>query len=292
MDLLDQLEIGPVLCDGAMGSLLLAGGAVVGSCLEEMCISQPEQVAAIHRGYLKAGSRIIRTNSFGGNAVRLARLGMERRVNELNWAASQIARECAKGSEALVAGSVGPLGISLEELEAKGLSPERLFFEQIGALLDGGAQIIFLETFTCLREMEIALYVKQSLHHCPVICSFASGIGRGVGTVPLDEAFRRVTDLGADLTGLNCVDADFALQVAKGSDRHLAFSAFPSAGLPVSTGNDTVYPVGPLKFATVMLDIALAGTKLLGGCCGTTPAYIEAVAEALAPSVDAAPPNS
>src|SRR5437588_496505 len=156
MDFLEELEARPLAGDGAMGTLLMAGGVSADRCFEELCVSEPDIVARIHQDYLAAGARLIRTNTFGANAVRLARHGFERRVSEINWTAAQLARDCAKGQSAYVAGSVGPLGIALAEAKARGIDVEETFSAQTGALLDGGAQLIFLETFTDLEELALA----------------------------------------------------------------------------------------------------------------------------------------
>src|SRR5947207_10304336 len=146
MNLLDELQEQVVCGDGAMGTLLLDQGLPIEGCLEEVCISDPERVRRIHQDYIAAGARVIETNTFGANAARLARFGFEARVREFNQAAARLAREAAVGKDVCVAGSVGPLGISASEAEARGVDRDQCFREQIEALLAGGAEIIFLET--------------------------------------------------------------------------------------------------------------------------------------------------
>src|SRR3984893_3725829 len=146
MDLLKQLERSVVCGDGAMGTLLLDRGLPVDRCLEELCVSEPERIRAIHDEYVGAGARVIETNTFGANAVRLARVGFEGRVGEINRAAAQIALKTARGKDVYVAGSVGPLGISGDEAAVRGIDRADCFREQGGALLEGGAQLIFFET--------------------------------------------------------------------------------------------------------------------------------------------------
>jgi homocysteine S-methyltransferase len=280
MDLLNEMHLRVVPGDGAMGTELLAAGASLESCLEELCVSAPENVVEIHTRYLVAGARVIRTNSFGANGVRLARHGLEHHVNEINWSASQLARQTAREYGALVAGSVGPLGISAEEAAERGIDREAIFREQIGALLDGGAQCIMLETFTDVRELALALYVKQSLHHCPAICSLAcpaSGV-LADGT-RLADAVEKLRAADADIIGVNCTDSPqsalaLIAQVADGE----AVSAFPSAGLPV----DGRYDFSPEDFAKTALNLATNGARLIGGCCGIGPAHIAAMVKALA----------
>jgi homocysteine S-methyltransferase len=275
MDFTDELQSKIIPGDGAMGTMLMAAGIGLERCFEELCVSEPDVVSGIHEQYIAAGARLIRTNSFGANAVRLARFGLEHRVNEINWSASQLARDCARGKNVRVAGSVGPLGISSAEAEVQGIDREAVFREQIGALLDGGAQVIFLETFTDLDELLLALYVKQSLHHCPAVCSLASGIALG-------EAFEKLRDKDADVVGMNCMDAATMLRLLDGTTAPEIFSAFPSAGIPRETDAGLRYDLTPDDFAKNARLLAEQGARLIGGCCGTTPAHIAAMTKVLA----------
>src|SRR5688572_3428747 len=137
MDFLDELQHRVLPGDGAMGTLLLERGFSLERCFEELSVSAPDVVRTVHEDYIAAGARVIRTNSFGANAVRLAGHGLERRVSEINWSAAQLARECARSKGVYVAGSVGPLGLTAEEARADGIDRHAVFTEQIGALLDG-----------------------------------------------------------------------------------------------------------------------------------------------------------
>src|SRR6266852_542940 len=145
MDLLAELEERLVCGDGAMGTLLLDRGVPVDRCLEELCISEPDRIRAIHQEYVAAGARVIETNTFGANTVRLARFGLEDRVAEINKGAVRLARKAARGKEVCVAGSVGPLGISAHEAEERGIDRAECFREQIVALIEGEVDIVFLE---------------------------------------------------------------------------------------------------------------------------------------------------
>src|SRR5437868_6865698 len=167
MEFLDELQSRVIPGDGAMATLLIERGVPMDACFEELCASRPEMVRQVHADYLEAGARIVRTNSFGGNAVRLAKHGCEHRVGELNWLAAQLAGEVVKGTGARVAASVGPLGLPPEESQR--VDRLAIFLEQMGALLDGGARIVCLETFTLLDELLVAVEAKHTLHHCPVI---------------------------------------------------------------------------------------------------------------------------
>jgi methionine synthase I (cobalamin-dependent) len=281
MEFLDELQARVIPGDGAMATLLIERGVPLEACFEELCASQPDMVRQVHADYLAAGARILRTNSFGGNAVRLAKHGCEHRVGELNWLAAQLAGEIAKGTEARVAASVGPLGLPPEE--SRGVDRLAIFLEQMGALLDGGARIVFLETFTLLDELLVAVEAKHTLHHCPVIASVVCN-ARGMmpdGT-PLAEAFARLRAAEVDVVGVNCgTDPTETLAVLQGAGIAGLVSAFPSAGRPLEEGGRLVYPLGPEDCARGARALAEAGVRLIGGCCGHGPAHIAAFTESL-----------
>lgn len=246
-------------------------------------MSNPELVSKIHADYIAAGARIIRTNSFGANAVRLAARGLASRVNEINWSAAQLARQAARGKGVYVAGSVGPLGISASEAKARGIDREAVFRGQVGALLDGGANLIFFETFTDADELALALYVKQSLHHCPAVCSMACAAdGRLPSGGSVFEALEKLRALDADIPGLNCVNGP---QAMVGLLEKLAavvpLAVFPNAGLPVETCGRLEYATTPDEFAAAAKQFVSLGARLVGGCCGTTPEHIAAMVAAL-----------
>ena len=285
MDLLDELQSRVLIADGAMGTELFAAGVPRGACLEELCVSRPELVQRVHESYLAAGARMIRANSFGANSVRLAAHGLDHRVNEINWTAAQLAVESAKPARARVAASVGPLGIDAAEAAARGIDRGAVFEEQIGALLDGGARVIVLETFTDLDELRLAIEAKQSLHHCPVIASLAcDAAGRLPGGGTLAEGFARLHAMDADLVAINCVTITPAILAALAPlppDATLA--VFPSAGLPAERDGRLDYPVTPEQFARDAVALAARGARLIGGCCGAGPAHIAATSAAFPP---------
>src|SRR2546423_5011140 len=157
MDLLDELQSRVVCGDGAMGTLLLERGVPLEQCFEELSVSEPECVQKIHEDYLAAGARVIETNTFGANAVRLERFGFEERVREINLAAARVAKAAAGAKNICVAGSVGPLGITADEAETRGIDRAGVFAEQLSALLDGDVDVIFFETFLDYDELALAL---------------------------------------------------------------------------------------------------------------------------------------
>ncbi len=284
MDFLDELQHRILPGDGAMGTALMAAGVSPEACFEELGVSRPEMVRTVHEQAIAAGARLIRTNTFGANAVRLDRHGHERRVSEINWSAAQLAKDAARGTGVHVAGSVGPLGLSAAEAEARGIDRQEVFMEQIGALLDGGARVIFLETFLDLDELLLAVQVKHALHHCPVIASLACpDDGRLPDGTPLAEALAKLRAADADVVGINCVNGPaVAVRLLESITVEGPLAAFPSAGLPARDAGGLVYPATPEEFARAVGPLATRGVRLIGGCCGTTPAHLTAIAEALA----------
>src|SRR4051794_26936881 len=156
-----------------MGTELLRAGVPLTRCFEELNVTEPQRIRAIHAEYVAAGARLIKTNTFGANAVRLERFGLSNSVKEFNRAAARLAKQAGQGRDVAIAGSVGPLGIDAGEAAVLGVDRADCFREQICALLDGGAEVIFLETFTDLEEMAMALRVSQEMGDCVTICSFA-----------------------------------------------------------------------------------------------------------------------
>jgi methionine synthase I (cobalamin-dependent)/5,10-methylenetetrahydrofolate reductase len=283
MDLLEVLQEKIVPGDGAMGTMILEAGVPLERCFEELCVSQPDLIRGIHEKYVAAGAQLIETNSFGANAARLAKYGMERRVNEINWTAAKLAKEMARGRDVCVAGSVGPLGMTAEQAREQGLDRRAIFQEQIGALLDGGVDAIFFETFTDLEELMIALHVKQSLHHKPAICSMAcSEEGRLADGTSLVEAFDKLRAADADILGANCLNGPQAmLRLFQRLPLEGLLSAFPNAGYPKYHDGRYLYFTSPEYFANSARGLAAEGARLIGGCCGIGPQHIAAMVQAL-----------
>jgi homocysteine S-methyltransferase len=284
MDLRDELEKRVVCGDGAIGTLLLDDGVPMERCFEELCVSEPERIKKIHEAYIAAGARVIETNTFGANAVRLERFGMEGRVSEINHAAVAVAKSAAENRDVCIAGSVGPLGITVEEATARGIDPAQCFREQTTALLEAGVDAIFFETFTDFDEIEIALRAKKMASDAPEICSFACGAdGRlRCGTL-LVEAFGRLGDMGAKIMGVNCMNDPAEMTVLlQRLSAEFPLAVYPTAGSPRLRNGRFHYDVTPQSFAVSVRDIAAKGARLIGGCCGTTPAHIAAVGRAIA----------
>lgn len=275
-----------VLCgDGAMGTLLAEKGVPSGSCFEELCLSRPDLISSIHAEYLKAGAEVITTDSFGANALKLSSFGLEAKVREINRAAASLARRAvdASGQTAWVAGSAGPLGIPESEAGSRHIDRKELLREQIGGLLEGGADLILLETFQDPAELLLALRVAKSLGNKPVITLLASPeSGRLPGGTWVGESLETMAREGADLVGLNCVNGPQAmlrLLEKISPTRHLAL--YPNAGRPAYQEGRISYGTSPGYFAELGGRMAEAGAVLVGGCCGTSPEHIKALAPAI-----------
>jgi homocysteine S-methyltransferase len=284
MDLLDELESRIICGDGAIGTLLLDAGASLDRCLEEICVSDPDRIRQIHDHYIAAGARVIETNTFGANEVRLERFGFEGRVVEINHAAAALAQQAAQGKNVYVAGSVGPLGIGAQEASTRGIDREACFRAQVHALLEGGVQVIFFETFMDFDEMAIAFRVTKGAD-CLTICSFACAPeGRLSTGMLLVDAFARLREIGADIVGVNCMNGPHEmvqlLQRVPVPDQPVA--AYPNAGYPKCTDGRFIYHTAPDHFAKAAREMVAEGARLIGGCCGTNPRHVAAMSAAIA----------
>ena len=292
----DRLAARPILVDGGMGTLLFSRGVPQRACLEELVATHPEMVGAAHREYLEAGAELIETVSLGANRQRLADWGLEGRVGQLNRRAAQLAREAREvsGRDALVGGSVGPLGSPTRSLPD---IPERraraTFREQIEGLLEGGVDVIVLETFSDLEQLVLAVDEARTLSDLPIIASLTFGeeLVLADGSSPR-EAADRLSGAGADAVGVNCgagpaacLDAIEAM--GRPSDGAPARSIMPNAGLSQRLEGRFVYAASADYFGTVTPRLLAAGARIVGGCCGTTPDHIVAMRAAL-DAVDAA----
>jgi len=284
-NLLDELEERILVGDGATGTYLHSLGIPAGACLEEANLSRPDLVTRVYEDYIAAGARVVETNSFGANRLRLARYGLDGKVSEINWKAARLLAEAAKGKDVYVGGSVSPLQLRPTDPVLSEDDRRALYREQIGALLDGGCDLLFLETFPDLAELLLALDVFQNLSNVPVVASLAiSEEGRLGSGEDFQTAFRALRKAGADLVGINgtCgVQASLNLfdRLELGPD-DLA-GAYPNAGKPEFYEGRFNYSASPDYFAANAPLFVERGVRLLGGDYGTTPAHIAALAEAV-----------
>lgn len=288
---LDRLKAGPLLADGAMGTLLYSMGVGYEQSFDALCESRPELVRQVHQRYIAAGARLIETNSFGANALRLGEHGLAARVRAINLAAARLARACADAAATeepvWVAGSVGPLGSGLAPLGP--LGPDEAasaYGAQIAALAEGGVDLILIETQRDLAEARLAL--EAARRHCrlpvAVLLTFGEDGLTPTGQDPATAARSLLAD-GADLVGANCSTGPAQMlpvlaRMADAAGRPVA--AMPNAGLPSVVEGRYVYTASPAYMAEAIVDMVAAGARLVGGCCGTTPEHSLAMQQALA----------
>jgi methionine synthase I (cobalamin-dependent) len=284
MDLLDELHSRLICADGAMGTMLLDDGVPLERCLEELCVSEPERVRKVHDAYVSAGARVIETNTFGANRVRLERFGFGEQVREITAAAARLAQQSARGKDVCVTGSIGPLGITTDEAQTRGIDRAAVFSEQITGLLEGGADVIFFETFRDYDELALALAAKMQLSKAPAICSLAcEPEGRLSSGLTLGEAFEKLTTLGANIVGVNCMNGlQATVHLLERVPLDFLLSACPNAGYPKYYEGRFIYHSASEYFAKLTREMVAQGARLIGGCCGTTPRTIAAIASVLA----------
>ena len=297
--LLEQLQQRPLLCDGAMGSLLYARGITYEQCFDALNLTQPELIQGIHTEYIHAGAQIIETNTFGANRAKLETFNLGNKVRDINFRAVRLVREAREisGMPILIAGAVGPSGRPLQEPDVQRLRELRsIFREQIEALLEGGAELLILETFSSLPELRQAVLAAQEAGGVPIVAQMSfHEDGHTLSGQSAARVAAVLNDLGVSVIGANCsVGPAATLDVLQemiasvqqqpslnnGSDLTL-FSAQPNAGLPTRIGNRFFYVATPDYFADYALLFAQSGVRLIGGCCGTTPRHIAAMRKAL-----------
>ena len=230
---LERLAKAPVLCDGAMGTLLYSKGIFINQCYDEMNVSQPELIRGIHHEYLQAGAEIVETNTFGGNSFRLARHSMADRVREINLAGARVAREAAKSFDVWVAGSVGPLGVRIEPLGKTSFEEARAAFrDQIAALVEGGVDLLMLETFGYLEELHQAVLASRDVNpNIPVVAHVTIDEDGNCLDGSDPEAFAsRLTEWKVDVLGINCSVGPVAMLEA--IERVRAATSLPLATQP------------------------------------------------------------
>jgi homocysteine S-methyltransferase len=308
-----RLAAGPLLADGAMGTLLFSRGVPQRANLDELVASRPELVSAIHREYLEAGAELIETATFGANRVRLGALGMGDRAGAFNRRGAQLAREArdVSGREAWVAGSVGPLGAPTRELiHLSDAAVRAAVREQLDGLLEGGVDLFIFETFTLLSHLVLAVGEARAAADLPIVAqlTFGEELQLPDGTAP-GPAAAVLTAAGADVVGVNCgggpeacaealeaMAADTASAGAAGvGDQGAARSIMPNAGLPQRIEGQFVYAASPAYLGGIVPRFRAAGAAIVGGCCGTTPEHIAAmrgVLDGLADADRTAPPNA
>jgi homocysteine S-methyltransferase len=287
LDFNERLKNFILIADGAMGSML---HEAVGAqrCFDELNATEPEAVFRIHQAYIEAGAQIIETNTFGANRFKLAHLGLGDEVQKLNSRGVKIAREAreAAAREVLIAGSMGPLGLGVQARHPEPQEIISYFLEQAQALEERGVDLFILETFTYIEEILLAIDAIRSFSGLPIIAqlTYAEDGKAYLDLCPTDAA-AQLKNKNVQVIGANCTLGPQALlpilqELASFDD--LRVSGMPNAGFPKREGDRIVYPKSsPEYFALFAREAAASGVRILGGCCGTTPAHIRAMADAV-----------
>jgi methionine synthase I (cobalamin-dependent)/5,10-methylenetetrahydrofolate reductase len=285
-DFNDRLKHAVIVADGAMGSLLYESVGPQRS-VDELNSSDAESVFRVHQTYIEAGAQVIETNTFGANRHKLAQIGMSDRVAELNHRGVKIAREAREAAkhEVLIAGSIGPLGIVRQVLDLPHEQIFSIFKEQAGALEERGVDLFLIETFSDLEELLAAIDAIRSFSNLPIVAEMTySEEGATMGGMRPQDAWEKLKQKNIQAVGANCtVGPQYLLPVIRELNGiGMPLSAMPNAGFPKRVGDRIVYPKSsPEYFALFAEEAAELGVRLLGGCCGTTPEHIRAMAIAV-----------
>jgi methionine synthase / methylenetetrahydrofolate reductase(NADPH) len=286
-DFLTRIKQSPVLCDGAMGTLLYAKGIFINRSYDELNLSQPDLIRGIHHDYLQAGAEIIETNTFGANSFRLGRHSLADKVVDINRAGVRLAREAAKSFDVWVAGSVGPLGTRIEPLGKTSFQEARdAFRQQIQVLAEAGVDLLILETFGYLEEIHQAMLAARDVSPTlPLVAQVTiDEDGNCLDGSDPQTFVSKLEEWGADVIGCNCSVGPVAMLDAMERVRaatSLPLSAQPNAGIPRSVDGRNIYLCSPEYMASYARKFVAAGVRLVGGCCGTTPDHIRVMKSAL-----------
>ena len=289
MTILSAIAHGPLRADGAMGTQLQLAGLEPGDCGDVWNLDHPARVQHIHRSYIDAGAQLITTNTFGANRIALARYGEEARTADINRAGAELARAAApRGSYVL--GDIGPFGGFIAphgEYDAQQILD--VFAEQATALLAGGADAIIVETMTAIEEAVLAVQAARAAGAAVVLATMAFdrtrvGPRTMMGVAP-EQAAEALVAAGAAIVGANCgasLGTDDFCQIIRRMRQVMPdapLMAQPNAGLPeVMPNGEISYPTDPQHFAEGIGRLLEEGAIIVGGCCGTTPAHIRAIA--------------
>jgi methionine synthase I (cobalamin-dependent)/5,10-methylenetetrahydrofolate reductase len=277
----ERILEGPIVGDGAMGTLLdRYDFREIPHELQNL--KNPQVVERVHREYIEAGSEIIESNTFSANRLRLAQFHLEDKMREINLRGVEIARRAA-GADVYVAGSVGPTGMLLEPVgKVKRTSARDAFKEQIAVLLEAGVDLIMLETFVSLQELDEALAAAKELTDLPIVAqkAFAEDGAILSGSFPI-EVIEHLLERGADIVGANCtVGPQRMFSIVRSIHRDgVILAAQPAAGIPTLLNGRSIYHTTPDYLATYAKELVESGVTLIGACCGSTPAHIRAIAE-------------
>ncbi len=277
---------GPAVTDGAWGTQLYQRGLLPGTCTDAWNLTQPEKVEEVARAYIEAGSQVILTNTFGANRFVLARHGLADKAAEINRAGVAISRRAASG-RAMVFASMGPTGVMLMMGQVSEDEVKAAFAEQVRAIAEAGADGVVIETMSDPVEAALATAAARETGLPVAACmTFDSGAKKDrtmMGATP-EQAAEQLIAAGADVIGSNCGHGiagmvEVCRRLRAAADRPIWIKA--NAGLPENVDGKTVYRQTPAEFAAYVPQLVEAGASFLGGCCGTTPEFIRAMAERL-----------
>ena len=280
MDLLEIIKDKTFLFDGGIGTQLQAKGLGIGEAPERWNLEKPKNIIDVHQAYVKAGAQAVTTNSFGGTPFKLKSSSLEDKTYLLNKTAASLAKKAVLDN-ALVAGSIGPTGalLLMDDLDVDSMLEG--FKLQIEGLIDGGVDILIIETMSDIEEAKIALRAAKQQGNVPVICSMTFELGangyRTMMGIDIPTAVKELEQNGADIVGSNCgVGIDNAIQIVAEMRKVTALPiiAEPNAGLPKLVDGKTKYMESPAEMAGKIQNLIKAGANIVGGCCGTTPEHI------------------
>jgi methionine synthase / methylenetetrahydrofolate reductase(NADPH) len=283
--LIDAILAGPVVVDGAMGTQLYERGVLYSACFEELNLSRPELVAKVHDDYFRAGAQVIETNTFGANAMRLEKYGLQGRVREICEAGVALARRAAQG-RAYVVGAIGPSGYFLGEASPEDLAKVKgALADQARSLVGAGVNGLIVETMRQTAEVRVAIEAAAAAAdgRVPVIASVSLDESQRMADgTPADEIAGLMKEWGASVIGANCSDGPMSVFVSmeRMAGAGLPLIAMPNAGLPRRVDDRMVYVTTPEYFGVYARRLFKLGVKLVGGCCGTTPDHVKRIAVA------------
>ena len=274
----------PLIADGATGTTLQSRGLALGRCAEAWVLQSPEKILELHRDFIDAGADLVLTCSFGATPLRLRTTGLADRAREINRRAAELARQAVAERDVYVAGSMGPTGEMLKPYgdldEADAVAA---YSAQASALAEGGVDLLVLETHFDLAEAAAAVKGAREATDLPIVCSFSYDRGtRTMMGVSPAQAGRQLDGLGVDAIGINCGRSldeslrDLA-ELRQSTDRPLWFK--PNAGMPtLDAQGRPVYAISPQEMAKALTKALESDARILGGCCGTSPAHLRQIA--------------
>ena len=275
-----------IVFDGGVGTYLYEKGIFVNTCFDELNLINPDIVSEVHRDYVDAGADVVETNTYGANQFKLAPHGLEKKVYEINKRGAELAKAAVKDT-ALVAGSVGPLGVAIEPLSALSYDEAKdAFKEQIRGLVDGGVDLLILETFGLAKELEQAIRAaKDVAPDLPLIAQFTvNDDGVLISGASLESGVQAISEYTLDAIGLNCSIGPRAMLEALEHLKTLTtlpISVQPNAGVPQNVGGRYIYMTSPEYVAEYAKRFIQTGASIVGGCCGTNPSHIRAIRRAV-----------